>query len=110
MNIKRPEKEPTRRERAREEDGGECRVRTIAIIIGAKNNEDVLKERYQSDGVEDQRQNSEDIVVVLNSTGEGAGVNIKGRSSDISIHHPDALEGQMQYRRPMSSILRSRHH
>lgn len=54
---------------------------TLTIVIGFAHNENILKERDESERVYNQRKSANHILRVVNSTRERIVENIQGRSS-----------------------------
>lgn len=79
---------------------GLCKFITFAVVVGLQDEEDVLKQRDQSEGVENQRKDTQNVVVMLDSIGESTRIHIQRRRSDVAVHHSDALKSQMQYHSP----------
>ena len=69
---------------------------TISIVVCIQHDEDVLEHRNDDEGVDDERQDAQQIIVVLDAIREGAGVNIERRRPDVAVDDADTLEGKMQ--------------
>lgn len=80
-----------------------CILLTITIVVGPEDDEGVLEKRDENDGVDDEGEGAEDIIAVLDSVGKCAFIDVQGRCSDVTVHHPDALECQTQ--RPAPTLL-----
>jgi len=51
---------------------------TVAIVVSPQYDEDVFDHRYEEDGVDDKGQDTQNIIVMLDSIVEGAGIYVKG--------------------------------
>lgn len=69
---------------------------TISIVICIQHDEDILEHRNDDEGIDDERQDAQQVVVVLDAIREGAGVDIERRRPNVSVDDADALEGKMQ--------------
>jgi hypothetical protein len=72
---------------------------TIALVVGAENNDHIFDERDEGEGVDDEAESSQDVSLsgqVLRIS-ESAAVHIQWRCSDISIDDSDAFKCQFQY-------------
>lgn len=79
-------------------------IYTFAVVVGLEDDEDVFKQGDEDDGVEDEGEDAEDVVVVADAVGEGARIDVERRGTDVPVHHADALEGKAQYHRPPNSL------
>ena len=53
-------------------------VGTVAIIVGPQYDEYVFEQRYEDDGVDDEGQDSKNIILMLDFIVEGARIHVKG--------------------------------
>lgn len=65
---------------------------TFTVVISSQNDECILEKRNENYGVDDEGENRYQVVLVANAIRESAGIYIKWGSSDISIHHSNALK------------------
>ena len=68
----------------------------FAIVVGAEDDENVLDEGDGDDGVDDEREHTQNIVVGLDAFSEHAAVHVQRGGPQVTIHHPDALKRQLQ--------------
>ena len=69
---------------------------TVSIVVGVEHDEDVLEHGDDDEGVDDEGQDAEQVVVVLDAVGESAGVDVERRRPDVAVDDADALEGEVQ--------------
>ena len=69
---------------------------TISMVICIQHDEDVLNHWYQDEGVEDEGEDTEEVITVLDAIREGAGYRIEWRRPNIPIDDANALKRKLQ--------------
>ena len=69
---------------------------TISMVICIKHDEDILNHWYQDEGVEDEGEDTEEVITVLDAIREGAGYRIEWRRPNIPIDDANALKRKLQ--------------
>lgn len=67
---------------------------TVTAVGGTEDNEDILDQRDDGDGVEDERERVQNVVLVADAAGENGGEHVHRRRSDVAVHDSHALERQ----------------
>jgi hypothetical protein len=76
---------------------------TLAVVVGAQDDGDVLDERDERERPEDEGEGAVDLLVglrVRDVLGEGALVDVERRDAEVAVDHPEALVRQQQRRPP----------
>jgi hypothetical protein len=73
---------------------------TVSVVVGLEHDEDVLEHGKDDEGVEDDREDADEVVRVPDAARERAGLHVELRRPDVAVHHADALERQLQRLRP----------